>query len=1271
MEFVADLHLHSRFSRATAKNLDLEHIYQAAQLKGITLVGTGDFTHPKWFEMLSEKLEPAEPGLFKLKSDIAGPIDADIPERCRGTVRFILQCEISSIYKKENRVRKNHNLIFLPDLETVKTFNARLDKIGNITSDGRPILGLDAEKLLEIMLETSDEGFLIPAHIWTPWFSMFGSKSGFDTIEACFGSLSSHIFAVETGLSSDPPMNWRVADLDRVALISSSDAHSPMYMGRNASRFDTALSFFHVRDALKSARGGYLGTIDMYPEEGKYHFDGHRNCQVALHPSESRAYDGICPECGKPMTLGVLYRVQELASRDEGYRPERCRGFERIVPLAEMLSELCGVGPKTKKVTTLYNKALKKLGPELDILLKRNLDEIDGAGIPLLADAMARLRSGKMHLTPGYDGEFGSVKLFSPDELTRLKHQLGGELFPLKRETKKREVKPKLSSKRSTDPVNFSPDRLGKTPSTSKSIPESVSESTYESTFKSIPEPASHYPVKELNLEQQQAINLSGKPLLMEAGPGTGKTHTLTEKIATLILDHGIDPGSILALTFTNKAASEMQSRIKNRVNAPTPKLHGEVTASTFHRFCLDLLKRYTDFPYAIADETLRLALLGDAILLTFPDGVPTLQKKSETQKGSEKEKRKPSLAQVVNQVNGLISLKKRSLHVASEHDSEHSRLTRSPSSASITKHAWPNENSASPVHEKRKDFSGKISEDPIELIQRCYGKLLERYRLIEMDDLVPMVLSLLERDQGVLTSLTQRFTYIFVDEYQDINQGQYQLIKRLSGDGRGLCVIGDPDQSIYGFRGSDHRYFNHFENDYPHTQRIVFKRNYRSTETILQASFQLIRQGDRHGQTSSPPSPLSIKGEGENSAKRAHSKEMGEPRDRLYSDIEGVQQIQILEAATEKAEAVMIGKTVEQLVGGLSMLSMDAGKVDSTGMDECSFSDIAVLYRTRQQSEVLAAVFEKAGIPFQTADRNHLMQSPGIRELIAFIRLALHRGTFYDLEILMDHFGLAKGKKTRRQLKWWFYDREISPIEALQAWQKDNKRSKWATQLMDLFNGSYPNASHFPSGDKGFQIAPHGLRPTTNYESFDMAMPVNSFQIKKSVDLIHYTVNALKLSSLIDADERNREIMNQMVTAGERFTDPLTLYEHFTLKSDPDILDEGAEKVKLMTMHAAKGLEFKVVFIAGCDEGLTPYHRPGEPCEDLNEERRLFYVAMTRAEQMLYLCSAKKRIQYGQRVETNRSRFLDDIEETLKAYRKSRYKKKDQKKSAKQLALF
>ena len=310
-------------SDLTAKNLDLENIYRAAQIKGIAVVGTGDFTYPAWIEEIESKLEETEPGLFSLKREIAEPIDETLPVSCRNQVRFMLQTEISNIYKKEGRVRKNHNLIYFPDILAVKKFNARLDGIGNIKSDGRPILGLDARALLEIMLETSDQGFFVPAHIWTPWFSMFGSKSGFDTIEECFGDLKEYIFAVETGLSSDPPMNFRVSDLDHVSLMSNSDAHSPGYLGRNASVFNTDLDYFSMRTALETRDTKvFHGTLDMFPHQGKYHYDGHRKCSICLNPEITSEYGGICPVCKKPLTLGVLYRVQELADRKEGYLPE-------------------------------------------------------------------------------------------------------------------------------------------------------------------------------------------------------------------------------------------------------------------------------------------------------------------------------------------------------------------------------------------------------------------------------------------------------------------------------------------------------------------------------------------------------------------------------------------------------------------------------------------------------------------------------------------------------------------------------------------------------------------------------------------------------------------------------------------------------------------------------------------------------------------------------------------------------------------------------------
>ena len=417
MKFIADLHIHSKYSRATAKNLDFENLYYTAQIKGVQLIGTGDFTFPAWIDEIKSKLEEAEPGLFSLKKEFAEKIDKTIPENCRNSVRFILQTEISNIYKKDGRVRKNHNLIYFPDIKSVEKFNAKLDAIGNIKSDGRPILGLDAQDLLNIMLEVNDKGFFVPAHIWTPWFSMFGSKSGFDSIEECFGSLKDHIFAVETGLSSDPPMNWRVKDLDDVRLISSSDAHSPGYLGRNASVFDTDLSFAAIRDALESNDlEKFQGTLDMYPHQGKYHYDGHRKCNICLNPANTEKLDGICPVCGRQVTCGVLYRVQKLASRPEGYKPENRQGFKSIIPLADILSEIFEVGPKTKKVAGYYDKAINALGPELGILTDLSFKEIEKANVPMLAEAVKKMRIGYINIDPGFDGEFGKVKLFSREE---------------------------------------------------------------------------------------------------------------------------------------------------------------------------------------------------------------------------------------------------------------------------------------------------------------------------------------------------------------------------------------------------------------------------------------------------------------------------------------------------------------------------------------------------------------------------------------------------------------------------------------------------------------------------------------------------------------------------------------------------------------------------------------------------------------------------------------------------------------------------------------
>jgi len=406
-EFIADLHIHSKYSRAVSKQMDLEHISEWAAIKGIDVVTAADFTHPAWFTELSTKLEQQNNGLYKLKGDTSG-------------THFMLTTEISCIYKRHDQTRRVHNVIIAPDLETVKKINQQLGAIGNLKSDGRPILGLDSEKLLEIIMKTSPEAMLIPAHIWTPWFSMFGSKSGFDTVEECFGKLSKHITAIETGLSSDPPMNWRLSQLDHMAIVSFSDAHSPANLGREATAFNLkSLSYHNVLEALQNKNqkeNSIAYTIEFYPEEGRYHWDGHRACKVCLSPAETKKNKGICPKCKKKLTVGVSYRVQELADREEGYQPNNRPPYKSLVPLRVIIAEALGVGVNTKSVQREYEPLIKQGGSELNILTKLSLEKIKTITLPKIAIAIQKMRDGDMVIEPGYDGEYGIVKIFSKQE---------------------------------------------------------------------------------------------------------------------------------------------------------------------------------------------------------------------------------------------------------------------------------------------------------------------------------------------------------------------------------------------------------------------------------------------------------------------------------------------------------------------------------------------------------------------------------------------------------------------------------------------------------------------------------------------------------------------------------------------------------------------------------------------------------------------------------------------------------------------------------------
>jgi uncharacterized protein (TIGR00375 family) len=408
MKYIADFHIHSKYSMATSPDMSPEGLCSWGQLKGIRVIGTGDFTHPGWIAELREKLEPSDEGLFILKEKYR---NNGVPDSCRADISFILSAEISCIYRKNDKTRKVHCILLAPGFEDALRIGKRLSKIGNISADGRPILGLDAKELLKIVIQESAEAMLIPAHIWTPHFSVFGAVSGFDSLEECFDELTPHIRCLETGLSSDPAMNWRLSALDGITLISNSDAHSPKKLGREANVLDTEISYSAILSALKTGEG-FAGTIEFYPEEGKYHSDGHRNCCICLSPEETMRYNYLCPACGKKVTVGVLHRVAKLADREKGFRPEGAPSFRSIIPLQEMIGETAGVGVNSKAVEKAYTQLLYDLGNEFSILLDVDVKEIEGSGFPVVAEAVSRMRENKIHISPGYDGEFGKIKIF-------------------------------------------------------------------------------------------------------------------------------------------------------------------------------------------------------------------------------------------------------------------------------------------------------------------------------------------------------------------------------------------------------------------------------------------------------------------------------------------------------------------------------------------------------------------------------------------------------------------------------------------------------------------------------------------------------------------------------------------------------------------------------------------------------------------------------------------------------------------------------------------
>ncbi len=756
MTFIADLHIHSRFSRATSRSLDARQLALWAARKGIAVLGTGDITHPTWLAELKENLVDAEEGLFRLRPEIEKEVYELLPPSCRRPARFMLSGEISCIYKKYGRTRKLHHLVLLPDFNAAASLGERLDRIGNITSDGRPILGLDSRDLLEIVLETDDRSFFIPAHIWTPWFSLFGSRSGFDKLEDCFEDLSPHIHALETGLSSDPPMNRRLSDLDDFILVSNSDAHSAAKLGREANLLDTELGYSPIIRAMTDGKG-FVGTIEFYPEEGKYHLDGHRKCKVRMDPQETSEARGLCPVCGAPVTVGVLNRVDELADRDE---PVLQRPFFSLIPLTEVLGELLSCGPGTKRVSAAYDTLLADLGPELDILMKVSPKRIEATGGPLLARAVLRMRENRVIRSGGYDGEYGVIRVFEPLEIAELTGQT--DLFQAAKKPLPGLSAPAVSHKRSRTNQRLSRKR--------------VKGDEVKPTLEPILDP--------LNQSQREAVLYSGGHLLINAGPGTGKTMTLTHRIAHMIREGRVGPENVLALTFTNKAAGEMQERLGLLLGGDPS--HGPLRVSTFHRFCLETLREFGSL----------VGIHGDFRVCSEVD-TEVLAAMAAEDTGTPKGRARSFLCRL-------------------------SRLKRM----------------------KILGLPPEAGDIDLEPCFTAYQGILRSLGMLDLDDLQVEASRLFRDHPEICRSLGVRFPYVFIDEYQDTDAVQALLLRRLAEDGGCLVTaIGDPDQAIYGFRGAEVMHFFDFTREFPGAAEIYLTRNYRSTRTILEGAAALLEK--------------------------------------------------------------------------------------------------------------------------------------------------------------------------------------------------------------------------------------------------------------------------------------------------------------------------------------------------------------------------------------------------------------------------------------------
>ncbi|WP_029898059.1 UvrD-helicase domain-containing protein [Desulfohalovibrio reitneri] len=1013
-QFRADLHIHSRHSRATSKALTPRHLAAWGLVKGLDVLGTGDFTHPGWLEELREALVEDGSGLLVPRTDQGlgreiSWLDGWLPP---GRTRFMLQAEISSIYKRGGKVRKIHNLVYVPTFEAAEKLNQRLEQVGNLASDGRPILGLDARHLLEMVLELDPMAFLVPAHIWTPWFSLFGSRSGFDTIEECFGELSNEIFALETGLSSDPDMNRMLSALDRFRMVSNSDAHSGEKLGREANIFRGEVSYETVYRALRGEGLGnaFLGTYEFFPEEGKYHLDGHRACDVVLEPREALSRGGLCPVCNKPLTLGVLHRVMELADREQPGQPRTQPGYDSFIPLDEMLAEILGCGAKTKKVKNLYTRAVSRVGSEMAALAEAPKEELAKVH-PLLGEAVERMRAGRVFRDPGFDGRFGVIHVFTEAEKREMRQ---GRFLVASAPDTERPAESPLTP--------FAPANAGEGEACG---------------------------MVSLNPEQREAAEAGPGPVLVEAGPGTGKTQTLMARVASL-LDAGVPSRQILCLTFTRRAAESMRRRLGASLGGDS----APPRADTLHALAFEVWRdAYGEAPVVMDDE---------AALRVFAEGAPDLSG---------------------------------------------ARLKQAFATLELAR-------------ERRQPVPGELAE-----AARRYTKKKESWNLVDYQDLLEFWLEQIE--SGIYSNPS---TQVLVDEAQDLTPLQLAVATALAGPGgRGFFAIGDPDQSIYGFRGASGDVRGYLHGLWPSLTVIRLLANYRS-----------------------PPRVLRL----------AHPLTPG--RDPLEPTLPESGEALLFAAPDAEREVSWIGERIRALLGSTSS-TLHQGDEEAL-----SPGDVAVLVRLKALIPPIKRTLDRLGVPASVPEAEAFWREPRVAAIL-----------------------------------------------------------RTAAGFLGMTGGPVP-------ADPGEEADPMPEVP-------------ERVLAQGPLGLSAYLEDVRPFDRMFFKGRDFRELTR----AFEEHGGWTGLLNWVNLRSELENISEKAEKVQIMSLHAAKGLEFEAVFLAGLEDGVLPFAgadfltgKAGPETQDEAEERRLFYVGLTRARRLLHLSRASERRIYGRTLRLAPSRFLSPLPE-------------------------